>query len=113
MNPGEVNIEPGIIINGDKSSKVIRIYSSPGKKIVLDASGSYDPDGNDITFNWFRYENADSYEGSFEIANPEKAKQVIIVPEDLAEKDIHLVLAVRDNGSPDLVVYRRIILSQD
>lgn len=59
-NPGEVNREPVIIINGNKSNNVIRISPSPGKKIKLDASDSYDPDGDNITFNWFRYENADS-----------------------------------------------------
>lgn len=112
-NPGEVNIEPVIIMNGNKSNNVIHVYSSPGKKVVFDASDSYDPDGNVISFNWFRYENADSYEGSFEIVNPEEARQIIIVPEDLGEKNINIVLAVRDNGSPDLVSYRRIILSLD
>jgi hypothetical protein len=111
-NPAEVNHEPGIIINGNKSNNVISIYSSPGKKIELDASDSFDPDGNDITFKWFRYENADSYEGSFEIVNPGEATQTIRLPEDLADKNIHLVLEVRDNGIPDLVSYRRIILSQ-
>ncbi len=109
--PDEVNQEPIIIINGNKSNKVIHISSAPGRKVKLDASRSFDPDNNDLTYNWFRYKNADSYEGDFEIDKPEEARQVIRVPEDLADKTIHLVLEVRDNGIPGLVSYRRVILN--
>ena len=53
----------------------------------------------------------DSYEGSFEITSPDEARQIIKVPEDLTDKNIHLVLEVRDDGNPGLVSYRRIIIS--
>jgi hypothetical protein len=35
----------------------------------------------------------------------------MVVPDDLGARSIHLVLEVRDDGSPELVAYRRVIIS--
>jgi hypothetical protein len=108
--PGEVNREPVTVLNGDKSNHILSVQAKPGEKIKLDASKSFDPDGDDITFNWFRYAEADSFSGEFEISNPGDAVQSVVVPSDFAGEDIHLVLEVRDNGTPNLVAYRRVII---
>ncbi len=52
-NPKEVNHEPIAVINGDISNKIIKLQFKPNKKIKLDASGSFDPDGNRISYRWF------------------------------------------------------------
>jgi hypothetical protein len=108
--PGEVNHEPVAIINGDNSNRILLIDVKPGDELKLDASKSYDPDGDEISLKWFRYKEADSYAGSFEIGNPAEAVQSFEVPADIETGTIHLVLEVRDNGTPDLVSYRRVIL---
>lgn len=108
--PGEVNREPVAVLNGDKSNRILTIQTKPGEEIRLDASQSFDPDGDQISYNWFRYDQADTYRGDVEINNIGEAVQSIVVPSDLSGDDIHLVLEVRDNGSPDLVTYRRIII---
>lgn len=108
--PGEVNREPIAVINGDKSNHILTIFAKPGEKIKLDASRSFDPDGNQLTFKWFRYGEADSYEGTFDIENPSKAVQEITIPAGFDKGSIHIVLEVRDNGTPGLVTYRRVIL---
>jgi hypothetical protein len=110
--PSEVNREPVAIVNDDHSNKIIRLKGNPGETITLDASRSYDPDKDQLNFNWYRYSQADNYTGSLLIPNPEVAVQHITVPDDLAENNsIHIILEVRDNGSPDLVTYRRVIIS--
>lgn len=111
--PGEVNREPIAVLNGDKSNRIMTIVAKPGEKIKLDASRSFDPDGDQISFNWFRYEEADSYEGEFVIENPAEAAQTITIPNDLGTNDLHIVLEVRDNGIPELVNYRRVIIDQN
>jgi hypothetical protein len=108
--PGQVNREPVVVLDDDESNKILRIKTNPGDVITLDASGSFDHDGDELTFHWFRYETADSYKGILDINEPSKAVQEISIPEDLNDANIHIVLEVRDNGEPSLVSYRRIIL---
>jgi hypothetical protein len=110
-NPGEVNHEPLAIVNKDKNKKVLRIKAMPGKIIKLDASGSSDQDGNKMTYNWYQYKRAGDYAGNIAINTPTAAVQNITLPQDIGDKEIHLILEVQDNGTPSLVTYRRIILS--
>jgi hypothetical protein len=108
--PGEVNQEPVAVVNGDRTNRILTVQARPGEEIRLNASGSHDPDDDEITFRWFRYDEADSYAGDFEIEQSTQAVQNFVVPSDLGDGDIHLVLEVRDNGIPDLVAYRRVII---
>ena len=110
-DPDEVNHEPIAAINGDKTNKIIKIQAKPGEKIKLDASGSSDPDGDKINFRWFYYKEASSYSGNFSINNASSALQEFILPKDIGDKNIHVVLEVKDDGTPELVSYRRVILS--
>jgi hypothetical protein len=111
--PGEVNREPVASINGNSSNEILRIKAKAGSTIKLDASGSTDPDGDQLIFNWFRYDLADSYDGEFAIPNPDQPIQELLIPKDLEDKDVHLILEVKDQGQPSLVNYRRIILSAE
>ena len=108
--PDEVNHEPVAIVNDDKSNEIITLFAKPGKSITLDATKSSDPDRNNLTFKWFRYDEADTYDGSIELIDPTNPFQKLIVPSDLNEKTVHFVLEVRDNGTPELVSYRRVII---
>lgn len=108
--PGEVNREPKAIVNGDNTSKAIRIKAKAGEKITLDAGASFDSDGDPLIFNWFRYELADSYTGEFSISDPSAPIQNLTLPSDLGSSNIHLVLELKDQGFPSLVTYRRVII---
>lgn len=35
-----------------------------------------------------------------------------IVPEDISDQDIHFILKVEDNGSPNLARYRKVMISK-
>jgi len=111
--PGEVNRKPVAVVNGDPSNKIIRITGKPGETITLDGSGSFDPDGDELSFHWFRYVTADSYTGELEISDHENAVQQIVVPQDINNTNIHIVLEVKDHGDPQLVAYRRVIIEAE
>jgi hypothetical protein len=110
-NPDEVNHEPIAAINGNKGTEIIRFQEKPGAMVKLDASDSYDPDGDELSFRWFNYKEAGSYLNELTI---ERADQPVIefqLPEDIGENEIHLILEIKDNGNIPLVSYRRVILS--
>lgn len=92
-----------------KGKRDITIKS--GKKILLDASASSDPDGNDIQFNWWQYKDAGSYNGSVELQDSENATISFVAPEVSKPETIHMILKVTDQGSPVLDSYERIIIT--
>jgi hypothetical protein len=38
-------------------------------------------------------------------------KAKLAIPEDAGGKTIHIILEVRDNGTPELLAYRRMVLN--
>jgi len=110
--PSEVNHEPVAAIGKDRSNQVLRMKVKPGKTIKFDASKSSDPDGDKLSYNWYFYKNTSSYARSILPENGKNATLNLKVPDDLGDKEIHLVLEVRDNGTPSLVSYRRVIISK-
>lgn len=108
--PDEVNHEPVVTVNGNRKNVPIYIDANPGETIILDASKSFDPDGDELNFNWFRYDEADHFQEDIIIEYPSSDKQKIIIPDTFKNSNIHIVLEVRDNGEPALVNYQRIII---
>lgn len=111
--PGEVNREPVAVVNDDSSNRILRKTGRPGDIISLDASGSFDPDGDELSFHWFRYDEADSYTGDVEIIDQKNDVQQITIPDDLGSTNIHIVLELKDDGDPQLVTYRRVIIEAE
>jgi hypothetical protein len=83
----------------------------PGKSISLSAAGSTDPDGDTLTYRWWQYEEAGSYDGDIEIENAENLNALLFVPADAKPgQTIHIICEVRDNGTPVLTRYGRVIV---
>ncbi|MFL1012136.1 DUF1593 domain-containing protein [Flavisericum labens] len=94
-----------------KLSTALDIVTKSGKKIILDASQTSDPDKDKLVYKWWQYKEADTYKGSFEIENPNKQKTSFTVPTDVQKGDtIHIICEVTDTGIPALTRYQRIII---
>lgn len=107
---GRGNRNPVVIVNGNPGLDVIKAALKPGKEIVLDAAGSSDPDGDQLSFNWWVLPEAGTYAGRVDISDAGTEKARIAVPADAAGKTIHVICEVTDNGTPNLTSYRRVII---
>lgn len=85
-----------------------------GDFFKLDADGSYDPDGNALSFLWFQYPEAGTYKGivSFGmLAENLYNVHTIKAPDVDKPETVHFILKVTDKGSPPLSRYKRVIVT--
>lgn len=107
----EANHHPVATIDGDDSNSIIRMEVLAGDVITLDASGSTDPDDDQLMYKWWIYEEAGTYPGQIFITDPDKPKTSAMIPTGAGGKQIHLILEVKDeNQIASLFDYRRIVI---
>jgi hypothetical protein len=82
-----------------------------GIQVPLDASPTWDPDGDELEFNWWVYQEAGSYETPIRIDNAGNTTVKIDVPADAAGKTIHVICEVKDKADYPMTRYRRIVLN--
>src|SRR6516225_4683440 len=56
----DANHNPVVIVNGESSKEPIFIAAKVGVPVMLSAVGTSDPDGNNLTYKWFYYQEAAS-----------------------------------------------------
>jgi len=118
------NHNPIAVVNGKQGTAPIEIDVQAGESITLDASQSFDPDGQPLHFQWFHYAEAGSADGniaSLTLNGADTARVEVKatspchpmwLPIATCKGDgiAHVILAVTDEGSPRLTSYRRVIL---
>ena len=105
------NHNPVAAVNGDKSDGIVYLNAIAGSMVKLDASDSADPDGDELSFRWFYYPEAGTYQGSVQLIRHDNANVKILVPEDAGGKQIHIILEVEDkHPEVPLTAYRRVII---
>ena len=82
-----------------------------GEKVTLSAEGSYDPDDDQLNYNWLFYKEAGTYDGEISVENKYGLIASFIAPEVQQKETIHIILAVKDSGSPSLTRYQRAIIT--
>jgi hypothetical protein len=106
---GKGNRNPVVVVNNDSSFNIVTVQPLQGTSVTLDASGTYDPDGNNLTFKWWIMGCAGTYKQAITIANAATNRAIVSVPSSSAGKSFHVLCEVTDNGTPALTSYRRII----
>ncbi|SPO03171.1 uncharacterized protein DNG_05853 [Cephalotrichum gorgonifer] len=126
------NHHPIVSVNGVLGSEPVYVSAEAGTTIKLDASGTYDPDGDSLTFKWWHYrepsasqwlvfleveevkiEKQDT-EGrivNITLPGPEKCCVDLLSRQAVATGQVlHVILEVTDSGTPNLTSYRRVVI---
>ena len=101
---GTGNTNPVVVVNGSKSIMPLVIKAKVGDVVKLNASQSYDPEGDELSFLWWQQGDGVT------IDNPTSADISLTIPSTAKGKRLHLICEVRDNGAFTLVSYRRVIV---
>ena len=88
-----------------------QITVSAGQSVSIDASSSWDPDGDALGYEWFQYREAGSYPNAVTLPNASTARVGFQAPEVSSTQTLHLILKLRDDGGPNLFDYQRIIVT--
>lgn len=107
---GAGNRNPVVIVNGSEGTDILTIKPPQGTTVTLDASKSYDPDGDQLRFSWWVLPEAGTCTQEITISDKDAGRAAIEVPADAAGTSFHVICEVTDNGTPNLTAYRRIIV---
>jgi len=85
-----------------------------GEIFGLSAAGTTDPDGDSVSYWWFQYPEAGTYEELISFAPLSENLyyvHTISAPEVESPKTAHFILKVTDKGSPPLSRYKRVVVN--
>jgi hypothetical protein len=84
-----------------------------GEQFYLNADGSFDPDGDSMSYLWFQYKEAGTYPAdiSFRPYAANLYNLPVTTPEVDKPQTIHFILQVKDKGKPALTRYKRVIVT--
>jgi hypothetical protein len=101
----QANHPPVVKLNGFD-----RITVESGTRFELDASLTYDPDGDGLIYYWFNYPEAGSCDKPASLFPPNIVKPMVLAPDVETPQTVHFILKVTDRGTPRLTRYKRIVV---
>ena len=89
-----------------------QITVKSGEGFSLDATGTSDPDGDNLSYLWFHYPEAGSYKKLIKINSAENVRGVYVIAPVVEKRETaHFILKVTDKGKPELSRYKRVIVN--
>lgn len=106
----EANHNPVVVLNGDSTKNVLYIKSGEKKRIPLSAASTFDPDGDEISIEWWIYEEAGTVRGALLSNRKGERTEVDLSGVTSSKGTLHIIAQVNDNGNPTLYAYRRVVI---
>lgn len=89
-----------------------QLTAKSGEHIGLDASGTYDPDGDSLSYHWFNYAEAGTLEAPIDMGHAVNDFDIWFqLPEVEQTETAHFIVKVTDKGTPSLTRYERVIVT--
>lgn len=109
---GKGNLNPYIVIPNDTINITVtkkrKVKKGTMISLSLDASKSFDPDGDNLQFSWWQQPEIGNTKVKIEQADQPIA--TLRIPADAKGDTIHIICEVHDDGPYHLPAYRRIII---
>jgi hypothetical protein len=106
---GKANHNPIAVLNGDHTTDVIHIAGKVGMSVALSATGTSDPDRNNVNVTWWIYNESGSVKGA--TLSKTHGLQTDVQLSGVKEAgQLHVILQAEDDGTPPLFAYRRAVV---
>ncbi|KAI1877767.1 hypothetical protein JX265_003775 [Neoarthrinium moseri] len=112
------NHAPVVVLNDTCGPEVFKVPLKFGEAAVIDARQSWDPDGDQLSFDWFHYREVTArvQEGvisptshDVKVTKLDSAGGLVRI-EPVKNSTMHIILSVDDDREMSLTTYRRLIL---
>ena len=107
----KANHHPVAVLNGDQTKSILHLRARPGSEVKLSAVGSLDPDRNGVQVRWFIYPEAGTFAGHVRLSAETGDETAFVAPDVKSAATIHLILELRDDGTPPLYAFRRAVIT--
>ena len=107
----KANHNPIAAFAGQAGSDVIYLTVKQQEKVPLSAAGTRDPDGDRLEYCWWHYPEPGTFHGDLIIDGCDQSEASFVAPKVFSPVTIHVILTVRDTGTPALYNYRRAVVT--
>lgn len=105
MPYARANHQPHVVLDHDA-----HLSANAGEILRLSAKGTFDPDGDELTFKWWPYYEAGTYADEIDVMSFGEIAEVT-VPANARPGDVlHIICEVTDDGTPQLTRYQRVVV---
>ena len=104
-NPDVTVLTKGAVVR----SGILYLQTAPDTFVRLDASFSFDSDGDSLSFRWWQQPEIGT--AKLAITGDETPTASVYIPAEAQGQTLHVICEVHDNGPFRLVSYRRIIIT--
>ncbi|KAL3441656.1 hypothetical protein BJX65DRAFT_322188 [Aspergillus insuetus] len=128
-NASRANHHPVVSVNGSVELTPFKVKANAGSTVSFDTTGTYDPNGDELSYNWFQYlePGSDDWNVAGQVpalnlttsSNGQQVQVEIPGASDSCNGQgdnpsgcwlLHLILEVKDNGYHPLTTYHRILI---